>query len=279
MLINVPYLLISLTFLIVSSVSFTDTRIKGIDLRIVGGTNATKFQFPHYVQIVSTVKLNESSTGFSNCGGSVISSMYILTAAHCVKDAILVRLILGFHTIADMEGIRQYHVKSIIVHDKYNATTLNNDIALIAVTKEINFTEYIKPIQFSCNYTLPDTKVLIAGTGLTDDVNKKLSTSVQWINSTIISNEKCSKWFSSIAASNICTIGKQKYGACHGDSGTALIRDANSSQLQIGILSWGARNRCELGYPSVFTRISDYIDWIEQHSSVSCVNEDEQSFP
>lgn len=272
MLINV-----SLLFLIVSFVSSKDIYIQEIGSRIVGGTNATKIQFPHYVQIVSTVKLNESSTGFSNCGGSVISSTYILTAAHCVKDATLVRIILGFHTIDDMIGARLCHVKSIFVHDKYNATTLSNDIALIEVTKEINFTEFIKPIQLSCNYTLPDTKVLIAGTGLTGDVDNKLSSSLQWINSTTISNEKCTKWFSPIAASNICTIGKLKYGACHGDSGTALIRDANSSQIQIGVLSWGARKRCELGYPSVFTRISDYIDWIKQHSSVSCV--DEQTFP
>lgn len=252
------------------------TILNKIESRIVGGTNATKSQFPFYAQIVSTMKLNESSTGSANCGGSVISSTYILTAAHCVQNATLVRIILGFYTVDDTRGATGHTIKSVHIHDQYNATAKLHDIAIIELSKEIKFTDFVKPIQLSCNYTVSDISTLIAGTGLTNDVDGKLSSSLQWTNLTTISNERCTKLFSSIASiksSNLCGIGGPKQGACHGDSGTALIREINGMQIQIGVVSWGLLHGCERGFPNVFTRISSYTDWIKQITSVSCVDE------
>lgn len=252
------------------------TNLDIIGSRIVGGTNATKSQFPFYAQIVSSIKVNESSTVSANCGGSVISSTYILTAAHCVTNATLVRIILGFYTIDDRRGAAAYPVKSVHIHDEYNSTAKNHDLALIELTKEIKFTEFIKPIQLSCNYTLSDISTLVAGTGLTSDVDRKLSTSLQWTNLTTLSNERCTKSYwpiGSIKSSNLCAIGEPKQGACHGDSGTALVRETDGTQIQIGVLSWGLLHGCERGYPSVFTRISSYLEWIKQRANVSCVDE------
>lgn len=271
--IKVPFLLIPLAFL-----SFGGSEIiaiNKIDSRVVGGTNATKVQFPYYAQIVSTVKINETTKGSGNCGGSVISSTFILTAAHCVKNALSVRVILGFYTVDDLSGAQRYPIKSIYVHQEYNSPARSNDIALIELNKTIAFTDFIKPIQLGCNYMLFDTQALVAGTGLTSDVNGKLSKSLQWTNLTTISNERCQKAFRMIESSNICAVGKPKQGACQGDSGTALIREVNGSQIQIGVLNWGLLRGCERGYPSVYARVSEYIDWIQQHSSVSCVDDDE----
>lgn len=44
--------------------------------KIVGGTQASKGQFPYIVAI-------ETRTAFQYCGGSIISNRYIATAAHC----------------------------------------------------------------------------------------------------------------------------------------------------------------------------------------------------
>lgn len=268
---------VPLIYLVLVAVgSTTAISFNAIGSRIVGGTNATKFQFPYYAQIVVMVKVNETSNRFANCGGSVISSTFILTAAHCVSNKLPndVRIILGFYSVDDRKGARPYYVKSLLVHEEYNSTARSNDIALIEVTKEIQFTDLVQPIQLICNYTYPDVKTLVAGTGITSDADKKLSTTLQWTNLTTISNKQCTKLLGGIHTSNICAVGQPKQGPCHGDSGTALIRELNGTQTQIGVLSWGLMYGCERGYPSVFMRISHYAGWIKKHSGVSCVDEE-----
>lgn len=49
-----------------------------IDKRIVGGLLAEENQFPHQIAIIYKERLR--------CGGSIISPLWILTAAHCVAD-------------------------------------------------------------------------------------------------------------------------------------------------------------------------------------------------
>lgn len=241
--------------------------------RIAGGTNATKAQFPYYAKIQCTIQ-SGSNIGIANCGGSVISPTLILTAAHCVEGTLLsTKIQLGYHKYdSDGSTLQTRTAKSIHIHPEYNATSDTNDVALIEVDKPITFTDFIKPIQISCNHTQPGTKTVIAGTGYTNDVDKKLSNGLRWINLTTVSNLYCKYVFSRIESTNICAVGNPKQGACQGDSGTALIKEENGTQVQIGVLSWGA-SVCEQGYPIVFARTSDYIDWIVKNANVSCVNE------
>lgn len=242
--------------------------------RIAGGTNATKAQFPYYAKIQSTIQ-SGPNIGIANCGGSVISPTFILTAAHCVDlegTLLSTKIQLGFHKYSDGSALQTYTTKSIRIHPEYNATSNSNDIALIEVDRPITFTDFVKPIQISCNHTQPGAKTVIAGSGYTNDVDNKLSHSLRWINLTTVPNVFCKYVFSRIETTNICAVGNPNQGACQGDSGTALIKEGNRTQVQIGVLSWGA-SACEQSYPMVFARTSDYIDWIVKNTNVSCVSE------
>lgn len=53
--------------------------------------------------------------------------------------------------------------------------------------------------------------------------------------------------------------GRLEYGICKGDSGSPLVVD----EEVIGVASWSTK--CARGVPDGFTRVSEYVSWIEKH--------------
>lgn len=54
-----------------------------------------------------------------------------------------------------------------------------------------------------------------------------------------------------------------------GDSGGPLVcKNAAGNKVQVGIVSFGLSFGCELGFPGVFTRVTEYLDWIEKNAGI-----------
>lgn len=68
-----------------------------------------------------------------------------------------------------------------------------------------------------------------------------------------------------LAETNVCTgpieVGGE--GACSGDSGGPLVTQGGNTQ--IGIVSWGMMPCGSKGAPSVFTKVSAFVDFINEH--------------
>ncbi|KAJ8926765.1 hypothetical protein NQ314_020883 [Rhamnusium bicolor] len=75
-------------------------------------------------------------------------------------------------------------------------------------------------------------------------------------------NPICDSYFGIVQDQHICISGAQGSGTCNGDSGGPLM----SGNRLIGIASFGAQG-CLRGYPSGFTRVEYYLDWLEVHMS------------
>lgn len=71
-------------------------------VRIVGGENAVKGEFPWQASLQTT----SSSGWYHTCGGSLIDNEWLLTAAHCVHDRETqkFRVILGEHDTSKNDG-------------------------------------------------------------------------------------------------------------------------------------------------------------------------------
>ena len=112
--------------------------------RIVGGEPVTKNEYPWLVAIF----LNSNSF---KCGGSLVSSRTVLTAAHCLEaypsnDQITVHA--GEHDVSRDGGEEKIGVASYTLHHSYNTHTLENDFAIIQLDREVVYSATIKPSAF-----------------------------------------------------------------------------------------------------------------------------------
>ncbi|KAF7283571.1 hypothetical protein GWI33_023416 [Rhynchophorus ferrugineus] len=225
--------------------------------RIIGGSEATPNSHPYQVALFI-----QFPQGRSFCGGSIISENYILTAAHCMDNAKSAEVVLGAHDIRRNEST-QMRVSSdqITVHPNWSYRKLQNDVALIKLPEPITFNQYIKPISLASTGTFSDSTALLTGWGKTSDFSR-VSNTLNEVNLPVLDNKDCSSYFQGmIESTHVCTSGAEIKGGCNGDSGGPLVFE----DKQIGIVSFGS-NRCTRGYPTVFTRVSEFKDWISKNS-------------
>ena len=82
------------------------------------------------------------------CGGTLITTKHVITAAHCVKDD-LATVLLGEHVIGDDDdkaNPEEFKVANVIKHEEYNSRSYDNDIAIIELEEEVTFKKGISPI-------------------------------------------------------------------------------------------------------------------------------------
>lgn len=219
--------------------------------RIVGGSDAPEGKYPYQVS------LRQYNNLF--CGGSILNKRYILTAAHCVsgKTPQLVSVHAGTVLLSEIGDA--YKAEKFIVHESYDSFFLVNDVALIRVSEDIKFTDFVQPIPLATNNNVKagDAAVLTGWGRL--GAYKRIPNHLQQIDLRLESPEACNAAHWRVGPSHICTFTKVGEGACKGDSGGPLVVNG----YQVGIVSFG--QPCALGYPDVYTRVYSFVDWINSH--------------
>ncbi|TKC33909.1 hypothetical protein EI555_016068, partial [Monodon monoceros] len=109
--------------------------------RIVNGENALTGAWPWQASM--------QWKGQHHCGVSLISSMWLLSAAHCfAKKNNSEDWTINFVTIVNKPYMTQ-KVQNILFHENYSRAGVHDDIALVQLAEEVSFTKYIHRICFS----------------------------------------------------------------------------------------------------------------------------------
>jgi trypsin len=235
---------------------------------IVGGAPADSAQWPYAVAIYRKGRLH--------CGGSVIAPTKVLTAAHCVDGFNLANfaVIAGRPNLRDAAAGQILTVASGRVHPDFEETGLH-DVAVLNLAQPANVTPVSLPTaEQNAATTFTGALLRVAGWGAVTPFGVHLSPFLKTTFEKVRTDARCLRAYTRdlfAPESMICALGnrRKKSGrfkihtsACSGDSGGPLVADTPTGPVVVGTVSFGGA-LCGLpGAPTVYSRISASLDFI-----------------
>ncbi|XP_030274077.1 tissue-type plasminogen activator isoform X1 [Sparus aurata] len=242
--------------------------------RMFGGRESDITEQPW--QAVINVYQSRLKKHFHRCGGVLIDSCWVLSAAHCFEDNAKVEkleVILGRTFRKQNSSSEQiFKVEKYWIHEKFNNETFDNDIALLKLKTDIGICAINSPEVFpAClperGLVLPDwTECEISGYGKNSEFSAEYSERVKRGYVRLWPRERCIPDVLSgrPVTSNMLCAGDTRGldDACKGDSGGPLVCKNKDQMTLMGVISWG--DGCgQKDKPGVYTRVPHYIDWID----------------
>ena len=238
---------------------------------------------PHKYPWMVGLKVIKDSALY-NCGGSIISHSYILTAAHCFFDESNqliptsdVMVGIADHrqssTDDDVPGVtREVRVQEVIIFRDYNDFGVDFDIALIKLQEPLDFTaKEVGPICLPENddQTFAGIQSTAVGWGLLVEGGNQPDVLME-VQVPILEAAACQTMYAAlfdITERMICA-GLEEGGkdACEGDSGGPLSVVEGGRHVLVGITSFG-EGCARPEFPGVYARVSKFLNWIKENTA------------
>lgn len=232
-----------------------------LSTRIVQGTSVQPHAYPWVIGIMKqpTKVL---------CGGSIISSKHILTAAHCTEydDPLTYTIAVGMHDLK--KPYSKHTVKGAKPHPKFIGKPDYDiyDIAIIEVNEKIVF-DPAKVVTVCLPFDemyLTGKKAIIVGWGRKSDGGPSSDILMEG-KVVVLTDRECKK--SQIGElydpkSMMCAL-NLKQDACQGDSGGSMFIETSLNHFeQVGVTSFGVG--CAEKVPGVYARTDVALEWIAE---------------
>uniref|UniRef100_A0A3Q1FPF7 Transmembrane serine protease 13b n=1 Tax=Acanthochromis polyacanthus TaxID=80966 RepID=A0A3Q1FPF7_9TELE len=230
--------------------------------RIIGGSVAKTGQWPW--------QLSLQFRGSHICGGVLISSDFVVTAAHCFPGPAYLsaknwKVYGGAVSLNELP--QPYLVEKIILSENYNNRTNDQDVALLKLTSAVQFTDKVQPAclpAFNQRFR-HGTSCWTSGFGTTVPGSATVSNDLMEVSVNIIDSQVCNspRVYGGAVTRNMICAGILEGGkdSCQGDSGGPLVCQEDSRWFLVGITSWGAG--CgERNKPGVYTKVTSVLPWI-----------------
>ncbi|XP_021117943.1 transmembrane protease serine 11A isoform X2 [Heterocephalus glaber] len=232
--------------------------------RIMSGELAPKGAWPWQASL--------QRSNIHQCGATLISNTWLVTAAHCFKNVNPRQWTVSFGTTINPPLMRR-NVKRIIVHERYRSPAREYDIAVVQLASKVTFSDDVRRIclpAVSASFR-PNSTVYITGFGELY-YGGESQNSLREARVRLISKDICRQPYvygSDIKSGMLCAGYLEGiYDACRGDSGGPLvIQDLTDTWYLIGIVSWGD-NCGQRNKPGVYTDVTYYRRWIARKTGL-----------
>jgi len=251
-----------------------------LNQRIIGGSRAVSGEWPSVVALVRA-RGSFSLAERQFCGGTIIASRWVATAAHCLFDTFHTQIDpSSFRVVAGITNLRtdvpdeETVVVNMIIHPDYvpSNVTSPNDIALLELATELPASI---PLLGADPAGLTGADAHVVGWGATDFSNPKnpvYPDDLQEATVPIVSNSVCNapQSYNGLVTSTQLCAGFQagQVDACTGDSGGPLFAEVAGLRVLIGIVSFG-RGCAEPNFFGIYTSIAHFSEWIQEFVEVA----------
>ncbi|KAL0984526.1 hypothetical protein UPYG_G00142670 [Umbra pygmaea] len=240
-----------------------------IEDRIVGGQDAKEGAWPWQVDI-------QSKNGHV-CGGSIIHSEWVLSAAHCFPnpfDLSGYTLYIGRLMLNDWNPNEiSRRIKGIVIPSSYSDPKSGQDMALLQLDQPVQWSMHIHPICLPASGTefSGDLPCYVTGWGnIREGVALSGVATLQQVQVPIISTSSCRTMYNQasepvdILYDMICA-GFQEGGkdSCQGDSGGPLVcKMENGTWVQAGVVSFGL-GCAAVNQPGIYAKVSTFSSFVQ----------------
>ncbi|KAJ1881841.1 hypothetical protein H4R99_001173 [Coemansia sp. RSA 1722] len=252
--------------------------------RIIGGQAASTGKFPF------AVHLFKDDSPY--CGGTLIDSEWVVTAAHCVasssgsggagefsaNDASSYKVGYG----SNGASLNDYvEVESITINAGFDPVWYTSDIALLKIKSNADLVKKTQVASISGASVDAGQTVINVGWGQTSNDNTNQASTLMYADLVTADDDTCKKGASDWNGQNgryVCTAYATAPGVgnCFADSGGPLLLESGSGYTLLGLVSFDvniedpSNTKCaQKGNISYFTRVSSYLSFISSTTGIS----------
>lgn len=207
------------------------------------------------------VQINLRNTSEYLCGGTLLTTIRVLTAAHCkVSDELYV--FVGHRHTNGFDAADTVSIRHFVVHPNYTSQVVTFDVAVVILERRVARSELVWPMELNSDLKVPQVgdRFQIVGNGMTilNNFREPSAYRLKAVGTVSVCNDTRLVITDEMQPYVMCLQFENMTGTCKGDSGGGIILN---TRLLVGVDVVGSSCGTDLAI-GFAVNVASVYEWI-----------------